>query len=352
VNVAVCKNCGATAVRRYFHLRNSPLLQNVLSDRQEAALKMERLDCDFLLCPDCGLLYNNDYRKVLYSDTYDNDQTYSGVYQTHLGEVSRHIAENLRPGGSVLEIGCGNGAVLAHLAAVGFSDLAGFDPAHADDTPYIHKAYWRKSSKRYDCVILRHVLEGIDDFKRFLSDVTESIAETGFLYLEVTNARVLVEHSATATLYHECRQYFCEYSAAFALRQNGFFIHHAKHLMGGQILGIIARRVRQPSAKPARLEKLGNYKKIHIWGMSGRSIHFLTHHSIGEDIIHYGVDINPGKQGKYIPITGQKIISPAACVALQPDCIILLNANYLEEVRKLLPYPVDILTEEDLYCAL
>ena len=349
MDIPACKNCGGAGVGHYFHLRNSPLLQNVLSERQEAAFEVERVDCDFLLCPDCGLLYNNDYREVAYSDAYDNDQTCSAVYQAHLRDVSGRILEHLRPGGSVLEIGCGNGAVLSHLAEAGVADLAGFDPAHDAGLPYIHKSRWQKDARRYDCVILRHVLEGVDDFRRFLSDVAESLQESGFVYLELTNARVLVEHAATANLYHEYRQYFCEYSAACALRRNGLYVHQAWHFMGGEILGLVAGRVRRRRAEPARLEKLAKYKNPHIWGISGRSVHFLTHYAIGEDVVRHGVDIDPEKQGRHIPVTGQKIISPAECVALKPDCIILLNACYLEEVRRLFPYPVDILTGDALY---
>lgn len=349
MSALVCKNCGSGKVVDYFHLRNSPLLHNVLNNRQEDALKAERIDCDFILCSDCGFLFNGDYREVVYDDSYDNDQSHSSVYNSHLMEVSAYIQSYLSLESSIMEVGCGNGAVLANLAKAGFLNVLGFDPAHPSDTKYIQKNYWRKDGRQYDCIILRHILEGIDDFNGFLSDICESVKYTGFVYLELTNARVLVENSSTTNLYHEYRQYFCEYSSAYALRRNGFYVHYIRHFMGGEILGLIAMRVRQSLPISPKLEILKKYKNMFIWGISGRSIHFLTHYSLGCDIIRYGVDIDPHKQGMYIPVTGQEIISPRECMELHPDCIILLNANYLEEVRGLFQYQVDILTRTDLY---
>ena len=51
-----------------------------------------------------------------------------------------------------------------------------------------------------------------------------------------------------------------------------------------------------------------------------------------EDQIKYVVDINPHKQGKYAPGTGQEIVSPQYLEEYRPDTVILMNPLYLEEV--------------------
>lgn len=48
------------------------------------------------------------------------------------------------------------------------------------------------------------------------------------------------------------------------------------------------------------------------------------------------MDINPKRQGKYIPGTGQKIISPKDLIELKPENIIISNAIYRDEIRQML----------------
>jgi hypothetical protein len=47
------------------------------------------------------------------------------------------------------------------------------------------------------------------------------------------------------------------------------------------------------------------------------------------------VDINPAKQGKYLPVTGLKVHSPEAVVPSLPEKspIYVMNSNYLEEIK-------------------
>jgi hypothetical protein len=92
---------------------------------------------------------------------------------------------------------------------------------------------------------------------------------------------------------------------------------------------------------------LRKYKNVHIWGISGRSIHFLTHYAdFGVDL---GVDVDPRKQRRHVPFSGQRIVSPEECVASRPDAVIVLNENYAQEVAAMFPYPVVILTAKDFY---
>ena len=70
-----------------------------------------------------------------------------------------------------------------------------------------------------------------------------------------------------------------------------------------------------------------------IWGISGRAISFLTHNALDKSHIQFGIDIDKNKQGKYIPVTGQLIISPQQAAEFEPDLIIIANTNYLEEIK-------------------
>ena len=49
------------------------------------------------------------------------------------------------------------------------------------------------------------------------------------------------------------------------------------------------------------------------------------------------VDINPAKQGKYLPVTGLQVEKPEELVPSLPDAtdIFVMNSNYLDEIKQL-----------------
>jgi ABC-type hemin transport system substrate-binding protein len=44
------------------------------------------------------------------------------------------------------------------------------------------------------------------------------------------------------------------------------------------------------------------------------------------------VDINPFKQGKYLPGAGHKVLAPEALLDAPPDTVIVMNPVYLPEI--------------------
>jgi len=182
-----------------------------------------------------------------------------------------------------------------------------------------------------------------------LSASLDQLSDHGFAYFELTNSRFLVENAATVNLYHEYPQYFSETSMAILLGRFGFYVLETIHYLGGEMIGIIAKKtvVREP--RQAKLNILNGYRNVWIWGVSGRTVHFLTHNRLDPKAIRAGVDIDPKKQGKFVPFTGQRICSPEECVADAPDALIVLNARYVPEVAARFPYRIKILTERDFY---
>ena len=54
----------------------------------------------------------------------------------------------------------------------------------------------------------------------------------------------------------------------------------------------------------------------------------------GAERIDTVVDLNPRKNGMFIPCTGQRIVGPVSLMEYQPDTVILLNPAYQNEVRQ------------------
>jgi hypothetical protein len=73
-------------------------------------------------------------------------------------------------------------------------------------------------------------------------------------------------------------------------------------------------------------------KKVVIWGASSKGVAFLTSLEAG-DTVEYAVDINPYKQGKFLPGAGQEIVGPDFLQDYGPDLVIIMNPIYVEEIR-------------------
>jgi hypothetical protein len=68
-----------------------------------------------------------------------------------------------------------------------------------------------------------------------------------------------------------------------------------------------------------------------LWGGGSKGVSFLTTLGLTEEIASV-VDINPYKQGKFMPGTGHAVIGPKALVNQPPDLVIVMNPIYVAEV--------------------
>ena len=68
-----------------------------------------------------------------------------------------------------------------------------------------------------------------------------------------------------------------------------------------------------------------------MWGAGSKGVTFLNMIDSRYQI-EYVIDINPRKHGKYIPGTGQKIVSPEFLREYIPDIVIVMNLIYENEI--------------------
>jgi hypothetical protein len=80
-------------------------------------------------------------------------------------------------------------------------------------------------------------------------------------------------------------------------------------------------------------ELLNKGQRVVMWGAGARGVTFLN--ILKDPRIKYAVDINPRKQGMYVPGTGQKIVEPKFLFDHRPDYIILANPAYENEIRQI-----------------
>ena len=72
-----------------------------------------------------------------------------------------------------------------------------------------------------------------------------------------------------------------------------------------------------------------------IWGAGSKCVALMTTLGLGDEI-EYVVDVNPFKQGKYLPGTGHQVVSPEFLQHYRPGAVLVMNSIYLDEIRQTL----------------
>jgi hypothetical protein len=244
----------------------------------------------------------------------------------------------------ILEIGCGSGYFLSRLgAAAGSDNLTGFDPAYRGGfgmQDHVRRRLFSAAEidPEVDLIVLRHCLEGLLEVEPVMELIRRGTSKKARVYIEINDLDYVLSERNPSLLFHEYYQYFSSRAADIFLRQIGFRIQRLYSVLGGGYLGITACRapVEFDLSNAYRdLEAIvRRHRKVVIWGSSGRCISLLSHMSWDKDVVAFGVDIDPAKQGMFMPVTGQRVLSPAEAVAFGPDLVIVANEIYASEIRK------------------
>jgi len=84
----------------------------------------------------------------------------------------------------------------------------------------------------------------------------------------------------------------------------------------------------------ARLQNIaGKDRKAVIWGAASKAVALLA--TLPEaQFLRYGVDINPHKQGHFLPGTGLPVVGPEFLLEYRPDLVVVMNPIYREEIQR------------------
>jgi len=292
-----------------------------------------------------GLVSNLAFRPELmeYDSNYQNEQGNSPLFRRHLESVADLVETHMGREGLV-EVGCGKGLFLDLLSARG-ADIRGYDPTYEGDDPRIVREYFSKAlGITGRGLILRHVLEHIQDPVAFLQELKEANGG-GMIYIEVPCFDWICTKRAWFDIFYEHVNYF---------RLSDFFrifgtVYEARRTFGGQYLSIVAdlSTIRVPVRDPAdaaafpddftaKLQPRDVVNAV-VWGGASKGVIFSLMMERAGVIVQQVVDINPAKQGHFLPATGIQVKSPQQALAQLPDgaTIFVMNSNYLPEIREM-----------------
>jgi Methyltransferase domain len=323
-----------------------PIFQNRMYDSAEEARNCPHGDVVLVENRQTGLVYNSAFQPDLmaYDSNYQNEQALSPSFQKHLESASNIIDQYLGRN-SIVEVGCGKGYFLEMLLHRGI-DITGFDPAYEGNNPRIEKQYFHPGTGiKASGLILRHVLEHIQDPYGFLLLLREANAGNGKIYIEVPNFEWILEHRAWYDIFYEHVNYFrpADFERMFGK------IEKSGYLFGGQYLYVVAEldTLRRPLFDEnysvvfpgdfIDFKFRGTKELAAIWGGASKGVMFALLMARAGRPVSTVIDINPAKQGKYLPSTGLRVQSPEEALAVLPRgaTIYVMNSNYSEEIRKM-----------------
>lgn len=335
-----------------YRVADLPVLQNRTFADPASAKASARADMVLVQDEKSGLIFNQafDADKLSYDADYQNEQAHSGQFQKHLSDVEGIIARRFK-GQELIEVGCGKGYFLELLKGLGYA-ITGIDPAYEGNNADVIKApFTRGLGLAADAIVLRHVLEHIQDPVSFLAEMADA-NQGGQIYIEVPCFDWILEHRAWFDLFYEHVNYF----RLDDLRRMFGTVHEAGHLFGGQYLYIVADLATlrlTPEQPVSRLDLPGGFtgsleravqiiqanpeQGSAIWGASSKGVIyslFLQRAGVAVDRV---VDINPAKQGRYLPLSGARVSSPQEAMDALPEGanLFVMNSNYLEEIKRM-----------------
>ena len=330
-----------------FRVEGLPVFQNKMFPDQATAMACLRGDVILVQSIETGLIFNSAFDDALlkYNSDYQNEQACSGVFRNHLYDVKEIIQRHFHDK-SLIEVGCGKGYFLELLHKEGHY-ITGIDPAYEGMNPNIIKACFDdKSGISAEGIILRHVLEHVPNPIEFLFNIAKANSGKGLIYIEVPCFDWICQKRVWFDIYFEHVNYF----RLADFRRIFDNIVDCGHVFGGQYLYIVADiaslkkpfwkkndRVYFPSDFLANVESLAAFAKGKvnaIWGGASKGVIFALYMERAGVDIDFVIDINPAKQGNYLPTNGLKVSTPdeAMNVLQTGDNIFVMNSNYLDEI--------------------
>jgi SAM-dependent methyltransferase len=371
-----CPSCASTRPEVFHEQGSIPVHSCRLVETREEALAFPRGTLRLAFCPDCGFITNTAYDAALqdYGVAYEETQGFSPRFRDFARALAqRWIERNDLRGKTVLEIGCGKGEFLSLLCQLGENRGIGIDPAFveerlsteaSDRLTFIRDLYdERYAHLETDAVVCGHTLEHIAPVADFLALVRRTLGDrSGTLVLfDLPDVLRVLREPAFWDVYYEHCSYFTLGSLARLCRSGGLGVidletafddqyllltarvgasEHGGSLPQEETLAELTRAVtdfafHQQVATQRWHDTLHTLaddgKRVALWGSGSKAVAFLTTLGAGH-LVDAVVDINPFRQGRYLPAVGARIDAPDALVALRPDVVIAMNPVYRQEI--------------------
>jgi len=372
-----CPVCGYRNLNCFLNRHQVPVHQNLVVTDQQAARTVLRGELEMTVCEACGFIFNQAFDSAVleYGAAYDNTQSCSGYFDSYMDRLAQELIEKHGVcNAKIVEVGCGKGQFLRKL--VTYPDAGntgvGFDPSYVGPDTDLNGRLLFQRSYYDDCcadipadvVICRHVIEHVPDPLGLLHSVRSALRNRSDarIFFETPSVNWILKNHVIWDFFYEHCSLFSQTSLTRAFELAGFQVERIEEIFGEQYLWIEGRLTDR--AHPAhtdtqscikalalaygageqallhtwrsRLSELKQRGKVALWGAGAKGATFANLVDPACHLIDCVVDLNPNKQGGFIPGTGHPIIAPKELVQRDVRSAVLMNPNYRSENMQLL----------------
>jgi len=370
----------------------SPLCENFLS-KDQLNLMEPFYPLVAYFCRNCCLVQLQEYvpPQQIFSE-YAYFSSYSDAWLDHVRRYAETITQRLGlgPASRVIEVGSNDGYLLQFFMGKGIPVL-GIDPAanvaaaaRARGVPTMVRFFGVEVARELveegiqaDLVVGNNVLAQVADLNSFVKGLAIILQPRGVCTIEFPHLLKTMLGNQFDQIYHEHFSYFTALAAEKIFAAHGMRIFDIEELWthGGslrvyachvddetrpvlpsvarledseRVAGLhlfatyanFARRVQETKRKLLSflIEAKSCGKTIAGYGAPGKGNTLLNYCGIRTDFIHYTVDRNPYKHGKYLPGTHIPVFSPERITETKPDYVLILPWNLKNEITTQLSY--------------
>jgi nucleoside-diphosphate-sugar epimerase len=372
-----CPLCSRENTVPFLKRTGVPVHQNLIHRDSHSARNTMRGTLDMHACHDCGFVFNAAFDPSLlsYGEQYDNTQTCSPAFNEYVNELVRHLLDRRGIRGKhIVEVGCGKGGFLRRLVkdpAAGNQGF-GFDPAYVGPDEDFHgrlrfvRQFYDSTATHVPCdaVVSRHVIEHVPAPGAMVATIRSALQQPAAdtrVFFETPCVQWILDRGVVWDFFYEHCSLFTAESLRFAFETHGFTTTEVRHIFGGQYLWLEAvpseqsqncsagsvsndlvrraiaygqRESQQLAHWKASIHALASAGGVALWGAGAKGVTFANLVDPQGTIIDCTVDLNPAKQGAFLPGTGTPIIAPESLASRRVANIVVLNPNYLNEIRQ------------------
>jgi hypothetical protein len=258
---------------------------------------------------------------------------------------------------------------LRTICSMGRNAGVGIEPGFVQDTSpdeavsIIRDRFSEKlaARTRFGLIACRHVLSEIHQPKELLLSIRRGIRDPAcIVYLEVPNAAHTFEQRLFWNLVYEHRSWYLpeglmnlclvaglevrdiraswkrEYLSAVAMRTASGSGRRQRRFATASLEGLQSfraewsRTVEQWQARLAAWRRSG--VRVVAWGAGARAVTFFGGFDC-RGLIDVVIDINPIRQGKYLPVSALRVEPPSFIRTFKPDVILITNPTYKSEIQ-------------------
>lgn len=375
-NGQVCPVCTSKQVLTFLELSDIPVQDGVVYDSESAAKKSPVGEINLAICQNCLYIGNQTYdsSKIHFTE-YNFSLHHSPKYRQYINSLVSDLSESyqLRKK-TVVDVGCGKGYFINELCKVGQNRGFGIDPSYevSAEVPsdqknltFVKDFYSEKYAYiNGDFISCRHVVDELEWPRSFVGALKGALQENedSLVYLELPNGLTTFKKELFWNIGYAKRSWFTTDSLSTFIQYCGFQVLHVKELFDHQYLGITGKinfSNKEPDTITGELlsemntllkQFAVNFKKeiaqwerkiraleraneqIVIWGAGMRGLNFLNRFA-NKKVIPAIVDINPNRQGKYLPRSGYRIDPIDHLKTIKPDKILISNPTYEREIK-------------------